>query len=392
MRANTVTAQSVSENIDYRQQKSVFQPGSRRDRRSSLAARVGEAFNPFSLFDGALIPTEILKNPDLLPSEKLVFARLMQFAGGNGRAWPSVDRIAREIALSVPQTRRCVSALESKGFIRRVARSGRSNEFEFLWHASYEQEPQSPMIAVPRSLMSALPQSSMSGAGQSSVIAGDQSPRIGPGRSRVIGRRESIESSSSEEIQFEKNQTGSAPRQEPGSKLSDDDFLHRKRELENPEQEFLLRLKERHSDSVDGHAILHCVTGDLKSYSDFKPFLDFDRKQTTAPERLKNPAGHYRREVQKFYENRSKKREWDMREQMRVLEAKIGLAHDATERPNCPLSRCNGTGEVYDAAGLATACECLLGQQLSPKVLALFDEVNAFRNRQTSGADASQIG
>jgi hypothetical protein len=67
----------------------------------------------------------------------------MQFAGGNGKAWPSVERIAEEIALSVPQTRRCVRALESKGFIRRVARSGRSNEFEFLWHASYEQHPQS---------------------------------------------------------------------------------------------------------------------------------------------------------------------------------------------------------------------------------------------------------
>src|SRR5690348_11865633 len=95
-----------------------------------------------------------------------------------------------------------------------------------------------------------------------------------------------------------------------------------------------------------------CVIGDLKSYSDFKQFLDFERKQTTAPHKLANPAGHYRRAASKFYEARAKRREWDIREQMRAIEAKIRLARDPAERPACPLSRCNGTGEVYDSAGL----------------------------------------
>jgi hypothetical protein len=113
---------------------------SRQERRSNLGLQVGEAFNPFSLFDGALVPSEILRNPGLLPSEKLVFARLLQFTGGNGRAWPSLERVAEEVVLSVPQPRRCVSSLESKGFIRRVARSGSSNEFEFLWHPIYDRE------------------------------------------------------------------------------------------------------------------------------------------------------------------------------------------------------------------------------------------------------------
>lgn len=160
-----------------------------------------------------------------------------------------------------------------------------------------------------------------------------------------------------------------------------DDFLHRREELDDPEQEFLLRLQERHGSSVDRHAILQCVIGDLKSYSDLKPFLQFERKQTTAPHKLTNPAGHYRRAVQKFYETRAKKRDWDMREQMRALEAKIGLGHDLPERPACPLSRCNGTGEVYDSAGLVSACDCPLGQQLSPKVVALFEQVNAVASK-----------
>lgn len=148
---------------------------SRRERRCSLALSIGEAFNPFTLFDGALVPNEILRSYDLTPSEKLVFARLMQFAGGKGKAWPSVERIAAEVALSIPQARRCISALESKGLIRRVARSGRSNQFEFLWHTIYEQQLQSSMIAVPRSRASALRQSPVIGSGQSSMIAGEQS-------------------------------------------------------------------------------------------------------------------------------------------------------------------------------------------------------------------------
>src|SRR5581483_2943641 len=122
-------------------------------------------------------------------------ARLMQFAGGKGRAWPSVERIAEEVALSVPQTRRCISALESKGLIRRVARSGRANEFEFLWHEVYEQAerkpqssapPHSRMSGLPQSSTIALPRSSIIGPPHSSAIAPPQSPVIGPGRSSVI--------------------------------------------------------------------------------------------------------------------------------------------------------------------------------------------------------------
>jgi hypothetical protein len=115
----------------------------------------------------------------------------------------------------------------------------------------------------------------------------------GAGQSSVIARRESIESSSSEEIQFEENQRSAAPKTINSRKLIDDDCAHRREELDDPEQEFLLRLQERHGESVDRHAILHCLLGDLKSYSDLKPFLDFEEKQTTAPEKLKNPAGHY---------------------------------------------------------------------------------------------------
>src|SRR5437868_5393069 len=98
---------------------------------------------------------------------------------------------------------------------------------------------QSPMIAVPRSSVSDLPQPPVIGPGQSSIIAGGQSPMIGPGRSSVIARRESIESSS-EEIQVEENQAAKPTGKSLSSKSIDDDLLHRRKELDHPEQDFLL--------------------------------------------------------------------------------------------------------------------------------------------------------
>ena len=165
-------------------------------------------------------------------------------------------------------------------------------------------------------------------------------------------------------------------------KLIDDDCGHRREGLDDPEQEFLLRLQERHGESVDRHAILHCVLGDLKSYSDLKPFLDFEEKQTTAPEKLKNPAGHYRRTVGKFYEARAKRRDWDIRSQMRALEKKI--AQSAGPPPAskvCSLARCNGTGECWDEAGSVSPCSCEIGQSLPPKVLAAFEQMNALQQK-----------
>lgn len=219
----------------------------------------------------------------------------------------------------------------------------------------------------------------MSAVAQSSMIGEGQSQKIGPGRSSAIARRESVESSSSEKIQFEKNQR---------CKLADReifDFAHRRKELDDPEEEFLLRLQERHGESVDRHAILHCVVGDLKSYSDLKPFLQFEQKQTTAPEKLKNPAGHYRRAVGKFYESRAKRRDWDIRSQMRVLEATIGQAKDPANEPKtCALSLCNGTGERWDDSGFVSACKCQIGQDLPPKVLVAFEEMNLSRAAVTS--------
>ena len=104
MRVNTVTAPSVSESIDSCQQRNPILQSSRLERRLGLGLCIGDVFNPFSLFDGALVPSEILKSPELLPSEKLVFARLRPFAGGKGKAWPSIERVAEKNSMSLSKS------------------------------------------------------------------------------------------------------------------------------------------------------------------------------------------------------------------------------------------------------------------------------------------------
>ena len=388
---NTVPALGISASASLRQGQNHVPINdtrlSREERRAQLSLQAGDVFNPFNLFDGAMVPSEILRSPKLLPSEKLVFARLTQFAGMKGKAWPSVERLAQEIALSIPQTRRCVHSLEQQGLIRRLARSGRSNEFEFLWHSIYERPeqegtPRSPVITRPHSPVIAVPQSPIFDPPQSSTIRPPQSPKIAPGRSPVIARRESFQSSS-EEIQKKQHQKLRSSERNQKSRstldLIEDDQALERQPRDDPEQEFLLRIQERHGDLLNGNAILQCILGDLKSFCDLKPFLDFEEKLTTAPEKLRNPTGHYRRAVQKFYAMRSKKREWDHREQLRALEAKISAANvdKFIGKPSCPLDRCQGTGEVWDAAGLVQACECSTGQELSPRVLAAFQQMNS---------------
>ncbi len=405
---NAVHAQSVPQNFSSDQS---FNGGANRVtrplreyRRVNSQLQHGEPFNPFQLFDGAIVPTQILRCPVLLPSEKLVFARLTQFAGAKGKAWPSLERLAAEVALSVPQTRRCVRSLEDHGFIRRLSRSGRSNEFAFLWHRLYERgddvsdspslvPPQSPVSALPQSSAIAPPQSPMTAAALSSTIGGPIT-HDHPGRSPVIARRESLKSSS-EQNHVERNQGDQkvALPKPPGTWHSlaefmpfafvgDDENAKKQRLADtDPETEFLLRLRERHRDALNGTAVLQSVQEELAWDAEyFRSFLDFEAKQTTAPEKLTNPAGHYRASARKFRAASAKQRESERKERRRTLELSLEQqAYRAGSKPQCPLSRCGGTGEVWNEEGFASACSCSIGARLKPEVLALLETLNQRR-------------
>ena len=131
---------------------------SRQERRSNLGLQVGEAFNPFSLFDGALVPSEILRSRHLLPSEKLVFARLhavcrveTEGPGLPSSASPKRSRFPflRLGAASAPW--------KAKGSSAESRAPGVRTNSSSCGMRSTNREPRSPMIDVPRSPMSAHP-------------------------------------------------------------------------------------------------------------------------------------------------------------------------------------------------------------------------------------------
>jgi hypothetical protein len=102
---------------------------------------------------------------------------------------------------------------------------------------------------------------------------------------------------------FVEGSTGSAtPDEKPEPldfKKSDDEKPKPRTPLENPEMEFSARMAERHGPTVDAAALLGQVKGELGEIP-LTRFLETDLTATTAPEKLTNPAGHYRKLARKL--------------------------------------------------------------------------------------------
>jgi hypothetical protein len=99
----------------------------------------------------------------------------------------------------------------------------------------------------------------------------------------------------------------------------------------------------------------------LKSHSDLKAFLDFEKKQTTAPEELKNPPGHYRRVVAKFDEFRSKRRDWEIREQRQLRKPNSQVRRIERKSLSAPSGNAMEQGSVGTKEGESTLANARLG-------------------------------
>jgi hypothetical protein len=95
---------------------------------------VGKRFSPYRSFKrGSYTPNELTAYPDLSPSAKLLWGKLAQYAGMDGRAYPSIARLAADIGLKERQTQNVLAELKKKGFIESV-KGARSNSYFFLLH------------------------------------------------------------------------------------------------------------------------------------------------------------------------------------------------------------------------------------------------------------------
>lgn len=104
--------------------------------------------NPYNLFVGSFIPNWLLKRPEVSCGAKLVYARLAQFAGKDGKAFPLVGTIAAEIGAPKRNVERFIAELKKAKLIE-VSRRGftHSNSYYFLAHRWMLAEHDPPYVA-----------------------------------------------------------------------------------------------------------------------------------------------------------------------------------------------------------------------------------------------------
>ena len=109
----------------------------------------GEIYTPWRIFKGSFIPNAVLKCRELSSTAKLVFARLCQYGGEHGQAYPSYNTLAGEVGVERRQAIRAVNELEAFGLLRRNGRLRcdgglSSNAYVFLWHSIFSEDDPGP--------------------------------------------------------------------------------------------------------------------------------------------------------------------------------------------------------------------------------------------------------
>lgn len=101
--------------------------------------------NPYKQFQGAFLPNAIMECLDLSQSAKLMWARLAQYAGKDGRCFPSIEQLGDDIGLSRSAARKVLSELQDKGFILVRHATGKdrlmhkTSEYFFLDHPVFHE-------------------------------------------------------------------------------------------------------------------------------------------------------------------------------------------------------------------------------------------------------------
>lgn len=101
--------------------------------------REKKRINPFMRYQGGWVPNWLLRREEVSPSAKLLYARLMQYAGEDGSCFPKVETLAVEIAVSERQVARLLDELEKDYQLierdsGRLAKGAKVNEYFFLEH------------------------------------------------------------------------------------------------------------------------------------------------------------------------------------------------------------------------------------------------------------------
>ena len=101
---------------------------------------IGKRFSPYKHFRRvSVIPNTLMQYTGLSHGAKLVWARLAQYAGADGRAYPAVGTLAQEVGLKKRQTQNLLAELKSEGFIESEL-GPRANAYFFILHPALVED------------------------------------------------------------------------------------------------------------------------------------------------------------------------------------------------------------------------------------------------------------
>ena len=97
---------------------------------------MAKLINPWKSAVAAWVPNWLMERHEISPGAKLCYARLAQYAGRNGYAWPLVATLARSLAVSPRQASNYIAELREHHLIQVTqSKDARSpNRYGFLEH------------------------------------------------------------------------------------------------------------------------------------------------------------------------------------------------------------------------------------------------------------------
>ena len=97
-------------------------------------------FNPYRVFNGINIPEGIYNSSKLTPVTKIVYGRLLRYAGKNGVAYPKQETIATELNVSINTIKRAIKQLVDNDLIV-IERGNRlnheANRYYFIFNNGF---------------------------------------------------------------------------------------------------------------------------------------------------------------------------------------------------------------------------------------------------------------
>lgn len=102
--------------------------------------------NPYRMFRGAVLPNWLMRRSEVSPMAKICYARLAQYAGKNGKAYPKISTLAKEMGIKERQAQNVIKELKDAWLIHVVLRrsNSRPSLYVFLEHPwqSMSDEPE----------------------------------------------------------------------------------------------------------------------------------------------------------------------------------------------------------------------------------------------------------